>query len=310
MPKEKHHITLFAFGAGTSILEFAKNFGHKYHIYGTYRDAQKVKSLTQANITPILFDDEKMIAETLKHADAIIISTPPIRGLQLPFVDPCLMHYHKIIAEQNKFYCYLSTTGVYGNHDGKMIDEKTVPNPQSLRAKCRLQAEQEWQNHARNLCILRLAGIYGNERNQLKQLRADQPPKYTIRKNNQNGEPQKFNRIHETDIAYAIECAITKNLQGIYNLCDDEAAPPEAPLYYAAQLLNITPPPIKDYHDIEQELSPMQKSFYQDDKRVDNRKIKKAGVTLRYKNYREGLHAIYHNHFSDDFSDGTNFIDS
>ena len=298
---------LFAFGAGGCLLEFAKSYPD-YSISATYRDESKKPLLLQAGIMPILFDDEQAVSDALLASDGVIISAPPLKdeedllGANM-FCDPSLIRYGEYIQQhQQAHYCYLSTTGIYGNHHGAWVDESTIPNPQSLRSKCRLHAEQEWQNITKNLCILRLAGIYGNQRNVLKQLH-NAPPEFMIRKNNDGGKLQTFSRIHETDIATAIHLTLQQNLTGIYNLCDDEPAPPEQPFIYAASLLGIKPPPVKNYDDVVKLMSPMQKSFYLDDKKVSNDKIKQAGLNLRYPNYHAGLDAIYQHHFGNNLKD-------
>ena len=299
---------LLAFGAGGCLLEFAKSYPD-YIISATYRDETKKPFLLQAGIIPIPFDDERAVIDALFSSEGVIISAPPLKDETLLgaganiFCDPCLIRYGKYIRKhQQAHYCYLSTTGVYGNHHGAWVDETTIPNPQSLRSKCRLHAEREWQNITANLCILRLAGIYGNQRNVLKQLHS-KPPEFITRKNNEGGKLQEFSRIHEVDIARAIDLNLQKKLTGVYNLCDDEPAPPEQPFIYAASLLGITPPPIKDYADAIKLMSPMQQSFYLDDKKVSNDKIKQAGLKLRYPNYRGGLDAIYQHHFGNNSSD-------
>ncbi|MCH9851926.1 MAG: sugar nucleotide-binding protein [Alphaproteobacteria bacterium] len=298
---------LFAFGAGGCLLSFAESYP-EYSISATYRDDAKRPLLLQAGITPILFDDKEAVMKALLASDGVIISAPPLKDKNLDenlldaLCDPSLIRYGDMIQQHQAHYCYLSTTGIYGNHDGAWVDEQTMPNPQSLRAKCRLHAEQEWQEYSKNICILRLAGIYGNQRNVLKQLHTA-PPEFMIRKINDGRKLQTFSRIHEIDIAQAIHLSLQQKWQGIYNLCDDEPAPPEQPFIYAASLLGINPPPIKDYDDIIGQLSPMQKSFYCDDKKVSNDKIKQAGLKLRYPNYRAGLDAIYQHHFGNNLSD-------
>ncbi len=293
---------LLAFGAGGCLLSFAESYPD-YKISATYRDESKKSLLLQAGITPILFNDKKAVIKILSLSEGVIISAPPLKDKKLlhSSCDPCLISYGDIIQQHEAHYCYLSTTGIYGNHNGAWVDETTQPNPQSLRAKCRLHAEQEWQNISENICILRLAGIYGNGRNVLKQLHHT-PPEFIIRKNN-GQNLQQFSRIHEVDIAQAIHLSLQKKWQGIYNLCDDQPAPPEKPFAYAASLLGIKPPPIKNYDDIVTQLSPMQQSFYCDDKKVNNDKIKQAGLNLRYPNYRAGLDAIYQHHFGNNLSD-------
>ena len=81
------------------------------------------------------------------------------------------------------------------------------------------------------------------------------------------------------------------NPGAIYNVCDDEAAPPQDVISYAAELLGLPNPPEILFENAE--LSPMARSFYAESKRVDNRRIKEElGVRLIYPTYREGLNAL------------------
>ena len=134
---------LLAFGAGGCLLSFAESYPD-YHISATYRDDAKKALLLQAGITPILFDDRQKVIDALLTSEGVIISAPPLKDKKLlnTLCDPCLIRYGEHIRQhQQAHYCYLSTTGIYGNHHGAWVDETTEPKPQSLRSKCRLHAE-------------------------------------------------------------------------------------------------------------------------------------------------------------------------
>ena len=135
------------------------------------------------------------------------------------------------------------------------------------------------------LHIFRLAGIYGPGRGPFEKVRQG-----TARRIVKPG--QVFSRIHVEDIAQALEASIRQPRPGaIYNLCDDDPAPPEAVLQHAAALLGLPPPPEVAFDAAE--MSPMARSFYAENKRVRNDRIKhELGVTLLYPDYRAGLEAL------------------
>jgi nucleoside-diphosphate-sugar epimerase len=184
---------------------------------------------------------------------------------------------------------YLSTIGVYGDHGGRWIDEETAPADPGVRGRRRLDAEAEWLSfgraHAMRVEVFRLPGIYGPGRSPIDQLLAG-----TARRIVKPG--QVFNRIHVDDIAAALEAAIAAPPRHeIYNLVDDEPAPSDEVLVYAAGLLGMTPPAAVPFEAAR--LSPMAASFYEQSKRVSNRRMKEAlGVRLAYPTYREGLAAL------------------
>ncbi len=184
---------------------------------------------------------------------------------------------------------YLSTTNVYGDRGGAWVDEASPTNPSGERGRRRVAAEAGWLDLWRKAGppahIFRLAGIYGPGRNALEALKAG-----TARRVAKPG--QAFSRIEVEDLVAVLLASMARPRPGaVYNVCDDEAAPPDAVVAYAASLLGVAPPPLEDFATVP--LSPMARSFYDDNKRVSNRRIKdELGVTLRYPTYREGLIAL------------------
>jgi nucleoside-diphosphate-sugar epimerase len=181
---------------------------------------------------------------------------------------------------------YLSTIGVYGDHAGSWVDESTPPQAGLDRTRMRIAAEQAWTDATGgDAAILRLAGIYGPGRNALAALRAG-----TARRIIKPG--QVFNRIHVDDIASAIMAAIQHGRGGTWNVCDDEPAPPQDVIAYAAQLMGVAPPPEEAFATAE--MSAMARSFYASSARVANAKLKRElGVTLACPTYRHGLDALW-----------------
>jgi nucleoside-diphosphate-sugar epimerase len=191
-----------------------------------------------------------------------------------------------LLAAGRRKVVYLSTIGVYGDHAGGWVDESTPPQSSLDRARMRVAAEQAWTGTAQgDVAILRLAGIYGPGRNALVTLRSG-----TARRIIKPG--QIFNRIHVDDIASAIMAAIHHQGGGTWNVCDDEPAPPQDVIAYAAQLMGVAPPAEEAFATAE--MSAMARSFYASSARVANARLKhELGVELAYPTYRHGLNALW-----------------
>jgi len=238
---------------------------------------------TKAAIIPY---DREHITEEVEVATHILISIPPDENGDIVLAD-----FSDILslAKNLKWIGYLSSTAVYGNHDGAFVSEESVLRPSSERAKQRVKAEAEWlefgKQHEISVNIFRLAGIYGPERNALVQVRAGHAK--SVFK-----EGQVFSRIHVEDIARIVWAAIgLGSTAEIYNLADDEPCPTFEVNNFAAELLGVPPPPIVDIK--EAKLSEMAKEFYNDNKRISNFKIKdKLHIKLKYPTFREGLRAM------------------
>ncbi len=258
-------------------------------IAATVQAADKADALTRSGIRGLTFSDDirdRAIADEIAESDAILVSIPPDqRG------DRVLPAFAEAIAAapRLRWIGYLSTVGVYGDHGGGWVDEATPATPCEGRSRIRAEAEREWlafgAAHGKAVHLFRLAGIYGPGRNQLAQL-----ARGSARRIVKPG--QVFNRIHVADIATVIAASLQHPRGGaIYNVCDDEPAPPQDVVGFAAQLCGVVPPPEIPFEQAE--LTPMGRSFYGENKRVRNELIRRElGVVLRYPNYREGLTAL------------------
>jgi nucleoside-diphosphate-sugar epimerase len=193
-------------------------------------------------------------------------------------------------ASRLRWVGYLSTVGVYGNANGGWVDETTLPSPVNERSRHRIAAEGQWLDLGKDtpfaVQVFRLAGIYGPGRNALLKV-ADGTARRLIKPG------QVFNRIHTADIAHVLMASIKRPSRNkIYNVADDEPSPSQDVITYAARLLGLEPPPEVAF--AEADLSPMARSFYRDNKRVRNARIKdELRVTLRFPTYREGLEALH-----------------
>lgn len=255
-----------------------------WHIIGTTRSPQD--ALVSAGIEPFSWPGSPL-APVLARATHVLCSIAP--G---PVGDPVLAAEDKALgkaAPHLEWVGYLSTTGVYGDHGGGWVDETTSPTPATERGRARVLAEAAWQALAARsglpLHIFRLAGIYGPGRGPFEKVRNG-----TARRVIKPG--QVFSRIHVDDIAATLAASIARpNPGAVYNVCDDDPAPPEDVLTHAAKLLGVPPPPEVPFTDAN--LPPMAASFYAESKRVRNDRIKRElAVRLAYPSYREGMAAV------------------
>ncbi|WP_229726029.1 SDR family oxidoreductase [Frigidibacter albus] len=278
--------TLLSLGHGYSAQALARLLlPQGWRIIGTTRSAAKAEALRATGIEPLIWPGTP-IAPALAEATHLLTSIAPEED-----GDPVLAaHRDEIAAAPHIAWAgYLSTTGVYGDHAGGWVDEECVLAPATRRGKARVLAEAEWQSLAAAsglpLHIFRLAGIYGPGRGPFAKVRDG-----TARRIIKPG--QVFSRIHVDDIAQVLAASIVHPAPGtVYNVCDDEPAPPEDVIAHAATLLDLPLPPALRYD--EAEMSPMARSFYAESKRVRNDRIKQGlGVKLLYPGYREGLAAL------------------
>ncbi|GJD48143.1 hypothetical protein OPKNFCMD_0859 [Methylobacterium crusticola] len=225
------------------------------------------------------------IAGDLARSDALLVSIPPDDA-----GDPALRAFAEAVAAgPARWIGYLSTIGVYGDQGGAWIDEETPPAPTHDRTRARVAAEEAWRDlgarTGKAVQVFRLSGIYGPGRNAFVKLREGKAQRIV--------KPgQVFNRIHVDDIAATLAASLDRPRPGaIYNVTDDEPAPPQDVTAFAAALAGLTVPPAVDFATAA--LSPMARSFYGENKRVRNRLIlEELGVRLRYPTYREGLRGL------------------
>ena len=279
-------MNVFCLGLGYSAQRFATLYGEDYFIAGSVRTEEKAELLQHKGYQTYVFDGLRChddLARALHETEALIISIPPSDegdgGEQIARLLSGTTRLKVII--------YLSTIGVYGDRHGAWVSEKDLATPMQPRSIRRLKAENQWQAIANTLnvpiAVLRLAGIYGPGQNAIEQLRAGMA-RCIIKPG------QVFNRIHGDDIARVIHGVLTTPKNALYNVSDDEPAPPQDVIAYAAKLLDVPPPPAIDWQ--EAGLSTMARSFYEENKRVSNALIRAEFGDLLYPTYREGLRSF------------------
>jgi len=250
----------------------------RWNIEGTTRCKNRVASMKKSGVKPIIWPGDNLHEALTKATHLLISAAPNAQG------DPFL---NKIDISNYKFSWvgYLSTTGVYGNHDGAWVDETSSVMPTTKRGQWRVLAEEAWSRTNVPLHIFRLAGIYGPGRGPFSKVK-DGSARRIIKPG------QIFSRIHVDDISQILAASIKQPRPGaIYNVCDDEPAPPQDVIAYAAQLLRLPLPLEIPFNNAD--MSPMARSFYSENKCVQNMLMKsELGITLKYPNYRVGLQSL------------------
>jgi nucleoside-diphosphate-sugar epimerase len=273
---------LLTFGHGYSARALKASLGRGWRVLGTTRSPDKAASLRKEGVAPVLWENRVAVDEAVGAATHVLISLPPE-----PEGDPVLVRHAEALeaAPRLVWVGYLSTTGVYGDRGGDWVDEESALDPVNERSRLRVEAEAAWLRRDLPVHVFRLAGIYGPGRSAFDRLRAGRAQRIV--------KPgQVFSRIHVADIARVLAASMAAPEPGrVYNVADDEPAPPQDVIEHAAQLLGVEVPPAVPFESAD--LSPMARSFYRESKRVANDRIKRElGVKLLYPDYRAGLAAV------------------
>ena len=293
--------TLLCLGLGYCAEHYVAQHGTRFtRVVGTTRTAERAAALAAGDpggrTVEVEAFDGVTVSDALRaaagEADALLVSAAPDEG-----GDPVLRALGDALGDalvataRPRTVVLLSTVGVYGDRVGGWVDETTALEPVHERSRPRVAAEQAWQAFGRRrgipVAILRLSGIYGPGQNALVNVRLG-------RARNIDKPGQVFNRIHVEDIAQAIDAAFAQNADGVFNVTDDAPSPPGDPIVFAAGLLGLPAPPVIPYAEAAKTMSPLAASFYAENRRVRNDKLKQVlGVRLRYPTYREGLRALF-----------------
>ena len=283
---------LFCFGLGYSACMLARVLrAEGWHIAGTTQGSARVEALRREGFDVFEFDRGKPIADAaaaLAGSTHLLSTVPPDR-----FGDAVLDHHAADIGriEGLVWAGYLSTTGVYGDTGGEKVVESAPLRASTARSRRRIAAENRWSTMWREsgvpVHVFRLAGIYGPGRSAFDQIAAGRAKRV-------HRPGYLFSRVHVADIVNVLTASMRHpNPGAVYNVCDDEPAAQADVVAYACELLGIDPPPLVSFDEARDRLSPMARSFWSDNRRVDNSRIKRElNVRLRYPDYRRGLEAI------------------
>ena len=286
-------INIFCFGFGQVAKNFIKKLSieqYNINLSATSRSESSKKVFNGINYNSYLFNSEKFdqnLVVKLKEADHILVSIPPENQEDL-----VIKNFSKFIESSKvKWITYLSATSIYGDHKGEWVNENSKTNPISNNGIARLKAENAWFSLEKSkkipIQIFRLSGIYSNEKNILIRLKSGEV-KLINKKNHY------FSRIHVDDISNILFKSLSKFKSGeIYNLSDDKPSTSEDVTLFGAKMLNIEN---IEKIEVDQIKSEMLKNFYNESKKVSNKKMKSYfNYNLKFPSYIEGLNYIRSN---------------
>ena len=285
-------INIFCFGFGQVAKNFIYNLSKRYdvNLATTSRDETKKKKIYGINYISYHFLDnsfDKEILKKIKNYDYILVSIPPKNG-----IDIVVENFQQTLENiKVSWITYLSATSVYGDHNGKWVDENSKVNPLTENGKSRLSAEKSWLNLVKKknlpIQIFRLSGIYSKEKNILERIKSGSHQII-------NSPKHFFSRIHVEDISNILQLTLEKkNISPgeIYNLSDDYPCSNIEVANYAYDLMKTLKPKMVEIREIQSE---MLKNFYKDSKKVSNSKVKKIfSYKLKFPTYKEGLRNIF-----------------
>ncbi len=279
---------LLVFGFGYTGQALARRMlGEGWNVWAAVRSGESAAHARAAGVTPIdAADREALVAAPAMNA-MLITAPPDDHGC------PGLNALVPAMARANAFpdwIGYLSTTGVYGDRDGRWVFETSPLAARSPEAARRVAAERDWLEVGRGMGltvqVFRLPGIYGPGRSTFDRLREG-------RARNWVKPGQMFSRIHVEDITSGLAASIARPHAGrAYNLVDDEPAPPHMLNAFACELMDAPAPATTPFDDAA--LPPAAQRFWAENKRVSNARAKaELGWRPAFPTYREGLSAIY-----------------
>jgi nucleoside-diphosphate-sugar epimerase len=284
---ERSHVLIV--GCGYVGKRLAQRLARDYEVTSTVRSTERVNALQREGINAVILDLDKLrtsaqMPERLNQAAIFYLAPPPRSGES----DVRLDRFFQIATVPPQTFVYVSTTGVYGDTKGALVDESTPVQPLTDRAHRRVSAEEMtrvWctERHVRRV-VLRVPGIYGPGRLPLERLRKGEP---TIRDN----EAGITNRIHVDDLVAACVCALQNTeARGVYNVTDGTAYTSTQFLDRVATLANLPPAPRVSMDEAQLTFSPERLSFLNESRRISNeRMLINLGIKLQYADVDKGI---------------------
>ncbi len=287
--KNKDNFFFFGFGQTAKYLvDNLKLSKKKFSFSATNTKKTSLKTFGKKKFKSFKFKDnfyDKKLNKELSEADFILVSIPPQKKKDL------VLKSFKELLKKSKFkkLIYLSATSVYGNHDGKWVNENSKLKGKTKFGLGRKIVEKAWIKfrdlNNLDINILRVSGIYSKENNVLKKI---------SRKNIYVKEKKYFSRIRIEDLAQIIKKTFYSQKNSlVLNASDDKPATNIEVANFAAKLLKIKSlKPIS----ISKFKNKMIKEFYKDSKKVSNKNMKnKLLIKLKFPTYKEGLRNIFNN---------------
>ncbi len=274
----KSKLVIFGGGfSGQRIASVGRHFGANVLCSRRKKNSKGADFIFDSNI--------KVSNEVFEGATHVLSCIPPL----LSGEDPVLKQLKTQLLNSKKlrWVGYLSTTGVYGDTQGKWVSEDSSPNPQQERSIRRFSCEKQWLETKLPVQILRLPGIYGPGRSAFESLISG-----TVKMVDKPG--QVFSRVHVDDIAGAVLFLINLFSQGkdpkVINVADNLPTSNLEVIAFAAKLAKKPLPSKIPFEIAKKSMSPMALSFWEENRKVDNKLLcKKLGYSLIYPDYKAGL---------------------
>jgi nucleoside-diphosphate-sugar epimerase len=278
---------LLILGCGDVGMRVIRLLRGRFRIFAVTRQADHVDALRAAGATAIIADLDRpdSLARLTGLAPNIMHFAPPQSD---GVTDKRTRHLLGNLPRHANMV-YVSTSGVYGDCGGELVDETRTPNPQNARAKRRVDAERTLRSWARRsgscLSILRVPGIYAADRLPIERLTKGVPAL-------QEQDDVYTNHIHADDLA---RIAVAALMRGgpcrIYHAVDDSCMKMGEYFDAVASEFNLPPPPRLSRAELKTQVSPMMWSFMAESRQLSNLRIKhELGIRLHYPRVQDALH--------------------
>ncbi len=289
-------------GCGDIALRTIPLLRGRYRLYALVRNPAKAARLRTLGVTPLVadMDDRESMGRVSGIADSVLHFAPPPQNLpptaerrgreNTTPVDHRTRHLLAAlsIGKIPRKLVYISTSGVYGDCSGDVVDETRAVNPMSQRARSRVNAElqiREWaQAKQVNACILRVPGIYAAERLPLERLRAGAPAILAE-------QDSYSNHIHADDLARIVVAALRHAKPNrVYHAVDDDQMKMGDYFDTLADAYQLSRPPRLPRAEVQRVVSPMMWSFMNESRRLTNARMKEElRVRLTYPSVKDWL---------------------
>jgi nucleoside-diphosphate-sugar epimerase len=251
----------------------------RFRVFAVTSSPDRCAELRALGAIPVVadLDHPSSLRRLANLAPNVLHLAPPQQG---GVVDRRTRHLVAILPAGARVV-YVSTTGVYGDCQGQLIDETRAVAPHNARARRRVDAERVLRAWARGaggrLAIVRAPGIYARERLPLVRLSQGTPALLA-------GDDVYTNHIHADDLARIVALALLRALPGrIYNAVDDTRMKMGDYFDAVADAFGLARPPRVARAQLAAEVSPIKLSFMAESRRIGNERIKRElGVRLRY----------------------------
>ena len=270
---------LLVLGCGDVGLRLLPLVRERFRVFAVTSKAERCAELRAAGAIPVVADlDRPATLRRLRGlaSHVVHLAPPQSEGLQ----DRRTRNLCAILPEGARMV-YVSTTGVYGDCGGALIDETRTVAPHNARARRRVDAERTLRTWAvragARLAILRVPGIYARSRLPLKRLEQGTPALLPA-------DDVYTNHIHADDLARIAALALFRGLHGrIYHAVDDTQMKMADYFDTVADAFGLARPPRVARAQLAQTVSPMLLSFMSESRRMSNARIKQElGIRLRY----------------------------